>query len=483
MRHGEFERWIDSIQTGDLDITRRSVPYRGGRAELMYIQQLTDRLALSENVVKPLVLACASGRARLTAQEALDGILYADSAKVETDWARIQEFILSGMAVLMFSTDESYLVINQKKVEKRSVPTPQLTYTVRGGQDCFTENLDANLSLVRYRVKDPNLRIRYMEVGVRTRTRVAVLYIQDIANDTAVNEVLKRIGDIRVDGIGESGELQAFLLNDNKILFPQMGLIERSDMAYSTLLEGKVMVLADGSGIALYAPKVFSEFFYSCDDRYDNKYFGMFNRLLRYMSIATALTASSIFVAITSFHTEVLPSDYAISLAQLRANVPFSAMVGALILEFIVELLREALVRVPKQIGPAIGIVGAIVIGQSAIAAGFFSPVLLTIAAVSLLASFAIPDYTLINPFRILKFALIMFTGALGFFGFTVFLTAIAIELVSLNSFGTPYMSPWAPFHWHDFNTTLINRSDLETERLGYLKPRDRVRMQNRHRE
>ncbi len=483
MRNGEFERWIASIQTGGLDISRRSVSYRGGRAELMYIQQLTDRLALSENVVKPLVIACASGRTRLTAQETLDGILYADSVKVETDWTRIQEFILTGMAVLLFSTDDSYLVINQKKVEKRSVPTPQLAYTVRGGQDCFTENLDANLSLIRYRVKDPNLRIRYCEVGVRTRTRVAVLYIQDIANETAVNEVMKRIGDIQVDGIGESGELQEFLLNDNKKLFPQMGLIERSDMAYSTLLEGKVMVLTDGSGIALYAPKVFSEFFFAGDDRYDNKYFGMFNRLLRYVAIATALTASSIFVAITSFHTEVLPSDYAISLAQMRANVPFSAMVGAMILEFIMELLREALIRVPKQIGPAIGIVGAIVIGQSAIAAGFFSPVLLTIAAVSLLASFAIPDYTLVNPFRVLKFALIMFTGALGFFGFTALMTAIAIELVSLNSFGTPYMAPWAPFHWRDFTTTLINRSDTEVERPAYLKPKDKIRMKGRHSE
>jgi spore germination protein KA/spore germination protein len=295
-----------------------------------------------------------------------------------------------------------------------------------------------------------------------------------------VNEVLKRIRDIQVDGIGESGELKSFLLNDNKKLFPQMGLIERSDMAYHSLMEGKVMVLTDGSGIALYAPKVFSEFFYSCDDRFDNKYFGMFNRLIRYIAIATALTASSLFVAITSFHTEVLPSDYVIALAQMRSSVPFSAMVGALLLEFIMELLREALIRVPKQIGPAIGIVGAIVIGQAAIAAGFFSPVLLSIAAVSLLASFAIPDYTLINPFRMLKFALILFTGALGFLGFTAFLTAIAIELVSLNSFGTPFMSPWAPFHWRDFTTTLINRSDTEVERPGYLKAKDWVRMKHR---
>ena len=484
MRNGEFEKWIESIKSCGLDITGRSIPFKGGSAELLFVSQLTDRAQLSENVVKPLILECASGKTRLTAQGALDSVIYADSVKVETDRSRVVEFVLSGMTVLVFSTDsECFLVINLKKVEKRSIPTPQLSYTIRGAQDCFTENLDSNLSLIRYRVKDPNLRIKFTEVGVRTKTRVAVLYIEDIASNIAVDEIQRRIEGINVDGIGESGELQSFMLNNDKKLFPQMGLIERSDMAYHILMDGKVMVLVDGSGIGLYAPKVFSEYFYSGDDRYDNKIYGLFNRLLRYISIVIALTASSAFVAITSFHTEVLPSDYAIALAQMRSSVPFSAMIGALILEFIMELLREALIRVPKQIGPAIGIVGAIVIGQAAIAAGFFSPVLLTIAAISLLASFAIPDYSLVTPFRILKFMLIAITGSLGFFGFTAFITLIIIELVSLNSFGTPFMAPWAPFNLRETEKTLINASDNETHRPSYVHPKDEIRMKKKDEE
>jgi spore germination protein KA/spore germination protein len=476
MRTSEFEKWMDSIKALDLDITRRSVPFKGGSVEILYVAQLTDRAALSENLVKPLVIACASGAARLNAQEALDGVIYADSVRIETDKTRVLEFVLGGMTVALFSTDESFLVVNFKKVEKRSVSTPQLAYSVRGGQDCFTENLDANLSLVRYRIKDPKMRIKFTEVGVRTKARVAIIYIDDVANPAVVEEICRRIHAVEVDGIGESGELQSLLLNDNKKFFPQMGLIERSDLAYHSLLEGKVLVLVDGSGIALSAPKVFSEYFYACDDRYDNKFYGMFNRFIRYVAIVIALTASSLFVAVTSFHTEVLPSDYAISLAQMRANVPFNAMVGALLLESLMELLREALIRVPRQIGPAIGIVGAIVIGQASIAAGFFSPVLLTIAAVSLLCSFAIPDYTLISPFRILKFLLILLTGSLGFFGFTAFLTLIGIELVSMNSFGTPFMAPWAPFNQRDFTETLLNQSDTQKERPGYLHPLDKIR-------
>lgn len=475
-----FEKLVASIETSGLDISERSIPFKGGTVKLFYVSQLTDRKSLSEDVVKPLVVYCAYADLRLTARKTIDEVIYTDDCKIETDLNKVLDPILSGMTVMLFSTDDEYVVLNLKQVEKRSIETPQLAYTIRGSQDCFTENLETNLSLVRYRLKDPNLRIRHHKVGVRTKTSVAVIYIEDIANDTVVGEVQKRIQSICVDGIGESGELQSFMLNDREKLFPQMGLIERSDMAFHMLLEGKVLVLVDRSGIALSAPKVFSEFFLASDDRYDNKYFGAFTRLLRYTAIAIGLTASSLYVAITSFHSEVLPSDYAISLAQLRANVPFNAVVDTLILEFIMELLREALLRVPKQIGPAIGIVGAIVIGQSAIAAGFFSPVLLTIAAVSLLASFAIPDYTLVNPFRILKFMLILFTGALGFFGFALFVTAIAAELVSLNSFGVPYMAPFTPFNRHDLPNALINRSDEKTERLTYLRTKDRVRMRHR---
>lgn len=460
MKNSAFDEVIAALQAEQLDLAERSVAYRGGMAKILYVSQLTDRAALSECVIQPLVRYCASGRRRPSAQMCVERILYADSCKVASDFAQVRPLILSGMAVLLFSTDVSYVVINQKKVERRSVPTPQLSYTIRGPQDCFTENLDANLSLIRYRVKDKNLRICYYDVGVRTSTRVAMIYVKDIVRKEVVNELNKRISAIKVDAIGESGELQTLLEGGAK-LFPQMGLIERSDTAFHVLMEGKVMLLVDGSGLAVFAPKTFSEFFYSCDDRYDNKYFGAFSRMLRYIALAIALAASSMYVAIISFHTDVLPSDYAISLAQLRANVPFSTLVGTLILEFVMELVREALLRVPKQIGPAIGIVGAIVLGQAAIAAGFFSPVLLSIAAVSLLASFAIPDYTLVTPFRLLKFLLILCTGSFGFFGFSACIMVIAAELVSMDSFGMPFMMPLAPYNGHILSKQIFARQDM----------------------
>ena len=472
----DIEKIETQLKSKNFDFSVKSIPYYHGMVKLFYIMQLTDRPALAECILKPLVLHCSSIKKTIDAQMTIDGIIFCDDCMIESDISKIEEFILSGRVVILFSTDNRYLVSNLKKVEQRPISTPQLTYTIRGPQDCFVENLDSNISLIRYRIKDKNMRIKHFKVGVRTKARVAVIYIEDIANNTVVTEIQKRIESIDVDGIGESGELQTLLQNNKLQLFPQMGLIERSDMAFHSLLEGKVLVMVDGSGIALLAPKTFSEFFYSCDDRYDNAFFGLFARLLRYTAVLIALTASSLFIAITSFHTDVLPSDYAIALAQMRVNVPFNALIGTVVLEFIMELVREALLRVPKQIGPAVGIVAAIVIGQAAISAGIFSPLLLIIAATSLLASFAIPDYTLVNPFRILKFFLILFTGALGFLGFTIFLTFVLAQLVSINSFGVPYMAPWAPFNFHDFIKSLINNSTMDSKRPGYLRTKDSTR-------
>jgi len=472
----DFAKIAASLSAKNLDFTQRSIPFHRGMVKLFYIMQLTDRAALTESVVKPLILHCSSARKPISAQMTLDSIIFADKCAIESDAGKIEAFILSGMVVILFSTSAEYIVADFKKVEHRPVSTPELTYTIRGPQDCFTENLDVNLSLLRYRLKDKQMQLKKYEVGVRTKCQVAVIYIEDIANNTVVTEVIKRIQGIDVDGIGESGELQAFLLNHKMQLFPTIGLVERSDMAFHSLLEGKVLVLVDGSGIALLMPKTFIEFFYSCDDRYDNKFFGVFARMLRYLALMIAFTASSLFVAITSFHTDALPSDYVIALAEMRVDVPFNALIGALLLEIIMELLREALLRVPKQIGSAIGIVGAIVIGQAAIAAGIFSPLLLIIASVSLLASFAIPDYSLINPFRILKFFLLLLTGSLGFYGFTLFLTFVLAELVSLNSFGVPYMAPWAPFNAYDFLRSFMSSATMDPKRPEYLRTKDKTK-------
>lgn len=475
----KIESILKEIEESGFTLTRRSIALEGGSIEILYIQHLTDRTSLSEFVIKPLLVFNEKNPKELRGMKAeavAQTILYVDDYEIKSEEVEIQASILEGSVVILFSSDQDYIVANLKKVAQRAVSEPVVQYTLRGPRDAFVENLNTNISLIRYRAKDKKLRIEQFKVGRRSQTSVAMFFVEDIANGNVVNLMRQRIQAIDVDSIGESGELEAFLQNGKMSLFPQMGVVERSDMACYLLQKGKVLVLVDGSELALSAPKVFSEFLYSCDDRYDNMYFGALMRILRYLSLFISLYASSFYVGISEFHMDALPSHYVISLAEMRTGVPFPPIVGAFLLELMMELLREALLRVPKQIGSAVGIVSAIVIGQAAISAGIFSPLLLMLISAELLASFVVPDYTLASPFRVLKFIALLCTGFLGFYGLVLFSCVLLINLVSLESFGVPYLAPYAPFKWYDFVRTIIFNIVLSPYRPYYLRNKDNAR-------
>lgn len=473
---GRYDKVVNEIKSKSLDVTERTVPYSGGTLKLLFVRQMTDTQSLSEYIIKPIVQYCAANKAPLKAQHAMESIIFADDCHLEMDEARIEYHVLQGMVVMLFSNDPHFIVANLRQVAKRDVTESELTYNVRAPRDSFVEDLDTNLSLIRYRIKDRNIRIEYMEVGARTKARVAVLYLEDVANPDSVTEIKKRIGSFETDGILESGELQSFMLNQKNDLFPQMGIVERSDLAGESLLEGKILMILDGSNLALVAPRVFSEFFYSSDDRYDNKYLGLLGRIIRYSAIYLAFTATAYYIALVEFASDILPASYIIALAQMRSRAPFSAFIAVLVIEFIVELIREALLRVPAKIGSAIGIVAAIIIGQAAISSGIFTPVLLILVSIAFLSSFAIPDHSLINPFRVFKFVLIILSGTFGFFGMAVGFSLLLIHLVSINSFGVPYVAPLAPFKWYDFVRTFIFNKTMAPKRQQYMRTKDTVR-------
>ena len=467
---------ISNLEAKNSDIVARSVKCCTETITILYVKQLTDRDRISNFVIHPLMDHCAKARVPLKAADALESVLYVDDCDLEQDDNAIENHILNGMTVVLFSNDKEYLVAHLKKVEHRPVTEPELNYNQRSPRDSFVENMDVNLSLLRYRVKDKNLRIEKHDVGARTKTNIAILYIQDIVNDSVVKEIKKRIDAVDTDGILESGELQSFLLNGKRSLFPEMMVIERSDMAAEYLLEGKVILIVDGSPLALAAPTAFVEFMYACDDRYENKFFGLFMRLVRFAAFFVSLTVSSYWVAVVAFHSDVLPAEFIIALSQARAKVPFSALLGVLLLEFIVELIREALIRVPGKIGQAVAIVGAIIIGQASITAGVFSPLLLILVSIEFLASFAIPYQSAANPFRILKFLLLLVTSVFGFYGFILGITVIVAQMVSVNSFGVPYLAPFGPFNLYDFLRSFMFNRTISARRQQYMRDKDDTR-------
>lgn len=472
----KIEAMISGFRTKQNGILIRTVPFEGGMVHICYISQLVDRKLLSEFVIKPIAAYGTGEKRTISASYAFTNLIYADECSLSDDFDQAEQHILSGKAVLLFTTDSRYITVNCQKTAQRAVSPPEIEYSYRAPRDAFVETLDENLSLIRYRLKDANLRIEMKQLGARTKTMAAVLYIDDIVNPHVLNEVNKRIDGIQTDAVYESGELQSLLLNKRTNLFPQIGVVERSDHAVDALTEGRVIILVNGSNLALQIPKTFPEFFYACDDRYENKYFGLFMRIIRYIGVFVSLTATSYYLAVAEFAPDVLPASYIVTFAQMRSRAPFPAAIAVLSIEFIVELMRESLIRVPTKIGSAIGIVGAIIIGQAASASGVYSSLLLILVSMGFLASFVLPDFTLSSSMRIIKFFVILCTACFGFYGFSLALLFILALIVSDNSFGIPYFTPWAPFNRYDFKRSLIFDKADSPSRPRYLQNKDATR-------
>lgn len=473
MSENEILQIVENINTSNRDITVRKLKVEETNIYLLFIMQITDRTRISEDIIKPIL----SYRGELPLSSDLIGnsIIFTDNMTIEEDKEKILNDVLDGKTVILVPEDKNYISVNTLKVEKRNVDLPQIETALRSPKDSFTENLDTNLSLIRYRIKDPGLTIEHLSIGERTKTNISLIYLKDVVNTDIYNRIKKGLLDIKVDGILDSGQLQKLVVG-RAPLFPEIGIAERSDSACGHILDGRVCIMTNGSNLALLAPFTFMEFMDSGEDHYDNTVLSIFIKFLRFLAMFLTLTLSSLYVAVVAFHSDVLPSQYILTLATSRVAVPVNAFLEALVMELVGELLREGSLRLPKQIGPALGIVGTIVIGQAAVSAGLVSPLMVIIIALSSMTSFAAPDYGIMNPIRLLKYMLLILTSIFGIFGFMMGINLIAIRVISATSFGVPYSAPAAPFNLQDIKSFIFPNIILEKERPSYLKTKDKKR-------
>ncbi len=386
--------------------------------------------------------------------------------------------ILSGTAVLMVDGNREAYLNNTRGWDRRGVEEPQTESVVRGPRDGFCETLCVNSALIRFRLKDPNLRVRHLVIGQRTQTDIYVMYIDGLAHMPMVDEVISRIEEINVDAILESGYVEQMIQDRRWSPFPQIQNTERPDKVVANLLEGKVGILVDGTPFGLIAPAVFSQFYQSPEDYYERFYIATLIRFIRVISISIALLLPSLYIAFSSFHPEMIPSRLVIAMAAGRSTVPFPSLVEALFMELAIEILREASVRLPGPIGPTIGIVGALVVGEAAVSAGLVSPVMVIIVAVTTIGSFASPSYSAAIAIRMLRFPVMLLAGMFGLYGIMLFLIIIMVHLSSLKSFGVPYMSPLSPLNMLGMRDLFIRAPHhLMKTRPNMFHVHDKVRL------
>lgn len=464
----------EKIKNDISGIIARNLTVKDKKIEILYIPQITNRDSISTNIIKPLLQY--DGVKTITAEVIMNLIIYIDDVFLEDNEKEICNHILEGKSVIIISDSDEYLVANTFNIEKRGIQPPEVESSIRTPKDAFNEDFDSNLSLIRYRIKDSALKIDINIIGKRSKTNVAVIYLSDVANSKYVSEIKKSLQEIKVDGILDSGYIQKYLTNKNSTLFPQIGMSERSDSACANILDGKVCILVQGSNFALIAPKNLIEFLDTGDDHYDNMFIGILSKALRIVSLIISLTLSAVYVTVVSFNPDILPSQYVIALASSRSVVPVNAVTEATLMEFLLELVREASIRLPKHIGSSVSIVGTIVIGQAAVAAGIVSPLMIIIAALGSMASFTVSDYSFIGSIRVLKFLMIFLSGTFGLFGFIAGLSLIVIKISSITSFGVPYTAPAAPFNFKDIKDFILSNIILNKERTDFLNTKDKKR-------
>lgn len=373
-----------------------------------------------------------------------------------TELEQIIPLLLSGNLVVLGDGWSCALIVEVAGGKIREVTPPQSQTVVRGPKDSFTESIQTNQALVRRRIKSPNLHVKSLTIGNITNTSVSLMYIDGIVNPKVLNQVIKKMEKIEIDGVLESGYIESFIEDKAFSPFPTILSTERPDIVAGNLLEGKVAILTDQTPFALVVPATFFSFFQSIEDYAQRFDISTFIRILRYIIFFVSMVTPALYIALMTYHPEMLPTQLAISLSAQREGVPFPTVVEAILMEMVIEALREAGIRSPSPLSVMISIVGAIVIGSVAIEATIVSPVMVMVVATTAIASFATPNYSLAISARIIRFGLMLLAAALGLFGITIGLIFLTVHMNTIRSFGTPYLAPFAPFELQDQKDSIL---------------------------
>lgn len=451
-------QFVSSLYQESPDVIFRSFVIGKKDATIIFIEGLSDTQKLDEQVLEPLLDSNEFDETNFL-HSIKNRLPISNIKKISTFLACI-DAVANGNPVLLIDGFEEALSLGLVKYEKRSIEEPQAETSIRGPREGFTESLGVNISLLRRIIKDPALKMKSIQVGKYTKTKVMIAYIEGLVDETLIKEIEDRIHRIKIDGVLESGYIEQFIEDNPYSPFPQLLYTERPDVVCSNLLEGRAVIMTEGTPFSLVAPVSFFSLFQSQEDYYERFWIGSFIRSLRFLFLGISLFLPAIYVAITTFHQEMVPTALLLSIASSRESVPFPAIVEVILMEIAFEALREAGIRLPKQVGSAVSIVGALVIGQAAVQAGIVSAPMIIVVSITGIASFMVPRYSMGLAIRMLKFPVIILAGTLGLIGVMLALILLIIHLSTLRSFGIPYLSPINTLQKHPLKDTLI-RSPL----------------------
>ncbi len=406
------------------------------KAMVCYIEGLIDKDLLDRDIIKPAIES-------LDSPKKIKKIIYISNMEEVNLFQEVADKMTYGSVAIFIEGIRKCYIINLNHWEKRAIEEPQGEAVVRGPKEGFIEDISVNKAMLRRRIRNNDLVFEDYIIGKQTRTKVSISYIQGIVNEQALKEVISKVKNIDIDGVLESGYIEQLIEDSPTSLISTIANTQKPDVVVGKLLEGRVAVFCDGTPHVLTIPKFFVEDIQTSEDYYSRPYFATFLRSLRIFSLFLSIILPGLYVALQTFHQEMLPTVLLITMAGAREGVPFPAIIEAFLMVLMLELIKESGIRLPKAVGSAVSIVGALVLGQAAVEAGIVSAPMVIVVAVTAIAEFAVPS--LVEGVVLYRFILILLGGFMGLYGMTCGLVVITIQIISLNSFGVPFGFPVAP--------------------------------------
>ncbi len=445
---------------------------------IIYFDGLVDSASINHFILKPLMFPKHVNNpdsGKNLVEYISNRLIPENSVKKTKDFSDIFSGINMGNCLVFIDTLNVAFNIDVKSYKQRSVDRPENEIIIKGPHESFVENIRTNTSLLRRIINNENLIIENIPVGNISQTKCGVCYMQNIANGDLVGEVKYRLNNLDIDSLLSTGQLEQLIEEDSGYGIPQVISTERPDKCCKYLLQGRVVVLVNGNPYALIMPATIEDFLFSPEDTNLRPLFANFLRVIRVVAAIITLLLPAVYIAITSFHQEILPTSLLFSILSVRENVPFPIIFELLLMEFSFELIREAGLRVPSPIGSTIGIVGALILGDAAVNAGIVSPTLIIIVAITGIASFAIPDFSFGFHLRTFRFLFIALGFTAGFLGIGAGLFVYITSLCSFKSFGVPYTSPVSPTFNTKGNGYFVPPFWKQEYRASFISPKKEI--------
>ncbi|AZB43804.1 spore germination protein [Bacillus sp. FJAT-42376] len=441
----ENEQTLLSLFGNSRDLIRQPYQLETFSFMAVYLENMADRQQIEEFIISPMLNQLREGIPEDDPGWIQRTIQTSAGLQTAQDFSKVTDALIRGGVILFIGHQAFAYSIPLTSWKSRTIEEPQTQTMVRGPREGFVELIADNIPLLRRRISTPLLHFTSVTAGKITQTKLSIAYIEGLVNQRVLDHVRKQLDSLQADKLFETGMLEELLKENRMTPFPVFLSTERPDVAASALTEGKVVIMMEGTPFCIIAPGTFWSFFQAAEDYYQNYDIASLVRIVRLIAYIISLAFPATYIAVTTFHQELIPSELLISLAAQREGVPFPAFVEALLMEVIFEILREAGVRMPRPVGSAVSIVGAIVIGESAVAAGLVSPAIVIVVSLTAISSFVAPYYSFAGASRLLRFLLMVIASTVGIYGMIIFFIGLVIHLASVTSAGVPYFQPFAP--------------------------------------